>query len=194
MRHLIRTGISWIPLGIAITLICGLIYVTVQQNYRQSLDDPQIQMAEDAAAEIEQGSSPASVVPKQEVNMAASLAPWLAVYTASGTPIASSATLNGAEPIMPQGVFDISTWHKYAADLFPVTVPSNEDRFTWQPQSNVRQAVVLVQASNGMFVASGRNMREVENREGTLTLMVGLGWIVTLVISFVAQVVVQYLA
>lgn len=194
MKRLSRIVISWFPLAVATTLICGLIYIVAQQNYRQSLNDPQIELAENAALEIEQGASVGSVVPQQKVNIAQSLTPWLAVYSASGTLLSWSGTLNGAPLTMPEGVFDTSTWHKSAEDFFPVYVPANEDRFTWQPQNGVRQAVVLVQTNGGIFVASGRNMREIENRIGTLTLMVGIGWIVTLIATFATQVVLQYLA
>lgn len=193
MRFLIHTCIKWLPLAVGITLLCGVIYATVQQNYRTSLDDPQIQMAEDAAAAIQNGASATSVIPAGTVDLDASLAPWVAVYDASGAELASSGELNGAPPKLPQGVFDTSTWHAFAEDGIKLQLPANEDRFSWQPQPDVRQAVVLIKASNGDFVASGRNMREVENREGALMSMVGIGWAVTIVATFVAQAIAQYL-
>ena len=49
MNFFVRVFLKWLPLGVAVTLVCALIYATVQQNYRQSANDPQIQMAEDAA-------------------------------------------------------------------------------------------------------------------------------------------------
>src|SRR5580704_15937593 len=106
MRFSIRIVLAWLPLAVAITLLCALMYAAVQQNYRQSLNDPQIQMAEDAAAAIGNGASIASVIPQTEINIAQSLAPWIAVYDARGNPIASNATLDGALPRLPQGVFD----------------------------------------------------------------------------------------
>lgn len=176
------------------TLVCGLVYATVQQNYRQSLNDPQIQMAEDAAAQLDGGAAPDAVVPNTaKVNMAASLAPWLAVYDSSGQPIVSSGYLNNAMPSLPSGVFATSTWKQYAEDRIAMQIPSNETRFTWQPQPDVRQAVVLVAASNGKYVAAGRNMREVEDREQVLTLMVAIGWATTIVASFIAQALTEYL-
>jgi hypothetical protein len=187
MTFLARAFLKWLPLGVAITLVCALLYATVQQNYRTSLNDPQIQMAEDAAIAVGNGASVQSVVPVGNVDLEASLAPWVAVYDANGNELASSGELNSAPPKLPQGVFDISTWHSFAEDGIKLQVPQNENRFTWQPQPDVRQAVVLVHASNGDFVASGRNMREVENREGALTLMVGIGWAVTMLATFVTQ-------
>jgi hypothetical protein len=193
MRFLARTFLKWLPLGVAVTLMCGLVYATVQQNYRQSLNDPQIQMAEDAASALSQGAKATSLVPAAQINMADSLSPWLAVYDASGNVVASSGELDGVPPKLPQGVFDTSTWHIFAEDGIKLTVPADENRFSWQPESDVRQAVVLVQAQNGMFVAAGRNMREVENREAALTLMAGVGWLFTMVATYTVQTIAQYL-
>ena len=90
MKGITRSFIAWIPAaGIAIVGLCGLVYVAVQQDYRQSLNDPQIQMAEDAAAPLNAGAAPASLVTRgtTPINIAASLAPWIAVYDESGTPL-----------------------------------------------------------------------------------------------------------
>ena len=84
MRFIVRAFLKWLPLGVAITLVCGLIYVTVQQNYRTSLNDPQIQMAEDAAALIDSGSSVQSVIPSGKVDLERSLSPWIGVYDSNG--------------------------------------------------------------------------------------------------------------
>ena len=43
----------WCYSTIAVTGLCGLLFVATQQNFRQTLNDPQIQMAEDAAHAIE---------------------------------------------------------------------------------------------------------------------------------------------
>jgi hypothetical protein len=40
----------WLLIVIIVTGICGLIYGVVQQDIRQGANDPQIQMAEDAAS------------------------------------------------------------------------------------------------------------------------------------------------
>ena len=196
MKFLTRTFISWLPLGVAITLVCALGYATVQQNYRQNFNDPQIQMAEDAANAIKSGVAPGAVVSgTRAIDIGESLAPWIAVFDASGSMIVSSGSLGGSALRLPSGVFDTTTWHTYAADGVSVTVPLNEDRFTWQPRMDVRQAVVLIKASSSqgdVFVASGRNMREVESRQGTLAIMVGIGWVVTLIATFLAKALAEY--
>ncbi|MDE2213388.1 MAG: hypothetical protein KGJ34_02565 [Patescibacteria group bacterium] len=186
---LLRTLKQWIPLAIAVTGLCLLVYTSVQQNYRQSLNDPQIQMAEDAAAMLEEGASVSSVVPQGTVDIAQSLAPWISVYTASGTPAASSGLLGGSLPLFPQGVFDTSSWGALIIGHHLNAAPENENRFSWQPQDNVREAVVLVYYSSSKgsgYVAAGRNMREVEDRESTLSQLVFLAWIAILAATFLA--------
>lgn len=39
----------WLPLAVTIIAVFGGICLTVQQSYRMGANDPQIQMAEDAA-------------------------------------------------------------------------------------------------------------------------------------------------
>ena len=190
MKSLKRVLISWLPLAVAITGICLLVYGAVQSNYRSSLNDPQIQMAEDGAALLENGGVPADLVSTQRqptINIATSLAPWIVVYDASGTPLESSAFLDGKPPMPPQGIFDL-------AKAQGNNLPHN----TWQPREGVRVALVVVPVTSGhsvgYFVAAGRNMSEVENREGQLGMFVGLAWLVLLVATFALKVFSNYFA
>jgi hypothetical protein len=183
--NLIRTFLLWLPLAIAITLLCGLIYATVQQNYRMSANDPQIQAAEDAARALSAGANPQNIVPQYQTDIAASLSPYLMLFSDQGQVLVSSAILNGEVPTVPSGVFDYARQH-------------GETRVTWQPQKGVRSAIVVhrVQNASGTnmgFVLVGRSLREVEVREDNLLKMVGLGWIVTLVIVFVAILAIVFL-
>ncbi|HTR19118.1 MAG TPA: hypothetical protein VMH91_04060 [Candidatus Paceibacterota bacterium] len=190
MNFLARTFVSWLPLGIAVTLLCALVYGTVQQNYRQSLNDPQIQMAEDTAAQLAGGSAPEQIVSAPaEIDLANSLAPWVAIYSATGTPLVSSGELNGDMPAVPQGVFAAAK-----ASQGKDTAEPYEDRVTWQAGAGVRQAIVVVWVPRtGQYVASGRNMFEVEDREGRLSFMVSVVWAGTMVATFIAQAFAQYL-
>jgi len=189
MKVPVRVFLSWLPLAVAITGICLLVYGAVQQNYRQSLNDPQIQMAQDGAARLADGGIPAELVQRgvAPVDAAKSLAPWIAVYDASGTPLESSAVLDGRPPTPPQGIFDL-------AKAQGTNLPHN----TWQPEGGVRIALVVVPVTSGpnqgYFVAAGRNMSEVENREGDLTTFVGLAWIVLLVATFATALFADFLS
>lgn len=188
-RLLLRAFAYWLPLAVALTGIFGFAYLAVQQDYRQSVNDPQIQMAEDVADSLEVGvgGTPESVVlPSWPlINMARSLAPWTAVYDASGTLIRTNGVLDNSDPSLPSGLFDTSTW---SAGKTWQAVTGPETRITWQPSPGVRQAVVLVQfkTSTGVgYVAVGRSMKTVKDRIINLTELVAIAWSVTALASFV---------
>jgi hypothetical protein len=124
--------------ALVLTIIFGTIYTIVQQNYRMSANDPQIQMAEDAANDLSNGVSPQ--------------------------------TISGKPPVLPDGVLDF-------------TRANGEDRVTWQPRNDVRIAAILKHYSGSKpgFVLVGRSLREVEEREYSLMMLVGTGWILSLV-------------
>jgi len=160
---------SWLALAFVSTVLCALVHVAVQQNYRMNLNDPQIQMAEDAATSLGSGATVKTVVPATTIDISKSLAPWIAVYDDTGKVLASSARLNGVMPAVPAGVFD--------------SVRQNgEDRVSWESASGVRNAIVVTLFSGKAsgFVVAGRNMREVESREDQLMHMVVGAWIVLL--------------
>ena len=161
-----RAAAVWLPIAVASTGLAGLVYSAVQQDLRQSANDPQIQLAEDAAARLDAGAAPLAVVPPDAVPLERSLAPYLMVFDASGRPLASSASLGGAMPPFPSTVFE-------AVRL------AGQDRITWQPATGVRSAVV-VQPWQGGFVVAGRSLRLVEERENHILLLVIAGWLATL--------------
>jgi len=167
----------WVPVAIVATALSGLVEVAVQQSLRQSANDPQIQMAEDAAAALAGGGAPRSLLPAGQVDVARSLAPYLIVFDEAGEPLASSATLDGQVPRLPPGVFDYTRVH-------------TEDRITYQPRPGVRSAIVVVRFGGERpgFVLAGRSLREVEKREDQLTAMVALAWVAALAASLVATV------
>ncbi len=173
---------SAFPLAVVITLLCGLLYVTVQQVLRIGANDPQIQMAEDAADALAAGQTPESVVPATKVNIAASLAPYVVVFDDSGNVLASSGLLNNQPPALPSGVLNYV--RRYG-----------QDRITWQPEPDVRSATVITRygGTHTGFVMAGRSLREVENRIDNLGLIVGLGWLGTLFAALVAVSVSEFL-
>jgi hypothetical protein len=161
---LVRSLRLWLPIAVAATLLCGLMYTLVQQDLRQTANDPQIQMAQDAAAQLASGTPVVSLVPSQRVDIAASLAAFLIVYDHTGKVIASSATLDGKTPTLPAGVLTAAR-------------ASGEDTVTWEPRSGVRIAAVVVPVRTGGAVLAGRSLREVELRESDLlgaTALAGL--------------------
>jgi len=52
-----------------ITVLCGLIYVTVQQSHRTGANDPQLQIALDLKNAIETGRSPVQWMPGDTIEI-----------------------------------------------------------------------------------------------------------------------------
>lgn len=164
----------WVLIAAIITVVSGLIYVTAQQNMRLGANDPQIQLAQDAARMLSNGVAPQYLVPQTGIDIGQSLSPFMAVFDNSGQAIVSSGLLNGKKPTLPVGVFD------YVRE-------NGEDRFTWQPQPDVRQAAVVAQYTYGSesgFVLAARSLKEVEKREDQLALQVFVAWVVALMLAF----------
>lgn len=166
MNKLKRIFKIWLPFAVTVTAFCALTYAAIQQSYRQNADDPQIQMAADAADALAGGTSIEAIVPVSRVSVAKSLAPFFVVYDGSANIIASSVMLDGQTPELPGGVLDSAK-------------QSGENRVTWQPKEGVRIAAVIVPYEDG-YVLAGRNLREVELREAQLTTFTGITWVLAM--------------
>lgn len=179
MSRFMRVLKAWYPLAFAVTVVCALAYAAVQQDYRQSANDPQIQMAEDAAAALAAGTAPQTLISSNTVDIGDSLAPYLVFYSASGTPIMGNGLLNGTLPNLPQG-------------LFTYVAGAGEDHVTWQPTANIREAAVIVRvggpdAEATGFVLASRSLREVELRESQLEVTTDIAWIIALVGTLILE-------
>ena len=141
----------WLPLAAATCTLSMLTYCSVQNSIRGAGNEPQVQLAEDAARAISNGSAPDSVAPRGNVDIELSLAPFVNVYDASAHPIAGTGLLDGKLPAPPKGIFDEAT-------------ARGEYRVTWMPRRSVRMATVIrpIGGANGGFVLAGRGMREME--------------------------------
>ena len=162
------TVMKWLPLALIIVGCIGFAYLGLQQMERQGMNDPQVQMAEDAALALANGAAPASVVPQgAAVDPAQSLSPFIGVFDSNGTVIVSNASLHGMTPTPPAGVFNAA-------------LQKGQNRVTWQPEGSVRIALVVVPVPNssGWYVAAGRSMREGEIRIDQLT------WLAMLAMAF----------
>ncbi len=167
--HLQQAVLSWLPFAVLITALCGLVYLAGQQNYRQSANDPQIEIAQDTAQAIGAAGSATGVVPTESVDIRQSLSPYIMTFDDNGQLQASSAMLDGRQPLPPAGVFSYAKGH-------------TQDRFSWQPTNGVRSAAVLQHYGGAQpgFVLVGRSLTEVEKREDSLMIKVALAWVITL--------------
>jgi len=162
---------QWLPFAVTISAFCFLVYAAVQQAYRQGANDPQIQMAEDAADALADGQDANNLVPAVKVSVDKSLSPFLIIYDASGNVVASSVQLDGKTPALPDGVLNS-------------TKEMGENRVTWQPREGVRIAAVIVSYKDG-YALAGRNLREVEMREAQVSQFAGITWLLALFATFI---------
>jgi sensor histidine kinase regulating citrate/malate metabolism len=74
-------------------------------------------------------------------------------------------------PELPAGVFDFAK-------------ANGEHTVTWQPQTGVRMAMIILYANSSQvgFVAAGRSLQEVEIREHNLVTMILIGWIMCIAV------------
>ena len=183
MKFFLRVLVAAAPVIVATSCAMLFAFVAVQQNYRQRVEEPLIPMAERIALALERGATPASQVDRNAlpIDLTVSNDTWVALYQAdypANTVLESTGVLDGKPPQLPAGVFDMTTWRtsKYFG------VPSlgdqgGETRFTWQPDPETRQAVVLTFYDGG-WVAVGRSMKLVEEQIIALMYLFLTAWCV----------------
>ena len=174
-NRLAETFKAWLPFAVVIIILSGLAYVAVQQNYRMSANDPQIQVAEDVSTAIALGqAAPDTIVPATPTqDMTQSLSAFVIIYSATSSPIGSSVGLDGKIPPLPAGVADYASVH-------------GQDRFTWEPKPGVRIAAVVSHFAGPVpgYVLVGRSLKEIEIRENNLTIMTAVAAAIGLVLVF----------
>ena len=127
-------------------------------------------MVEDAKAAILSGTDPFDVSVQHAVDIAKSLAPFIAIYDQKQKPIYSTGILDGQPPLPPSGVF-------------AKTLDGKDNRVTWQPRPDVRIALVVIHfdGNNPGYILAGRSLREVETRVSDLAVMIFIGWFFALI-------------
>lgn len=155
----IRIYLLTVVIGFGLTLFA---YIAVQQSLRLSLNQPQLQIAQDTAQELEQGESADSVVPKNTVNEAISLSPFVTVVDGNIRVLASSGKIGNQVPLPP-------------ASTFPDSQKRSTNWFTWQHDNySVRDAAVIVpfSSSHGSgYVLVARSTSQTEAIIGHITVL-----------------------
>jgi len=164
----------FLPAAAVGTVALLVVYGAVQQQYRQSANDPQVQLAEDTAVLLEGGSAPNAVLPLgAKVDAAKSLAVGILVTDADGVArISSFQPTAGAELVPPKGVLEAAK------------NSGTPHTFTWSPAKGVRLAAVSAYYGGATpgYVVVARSLRLVEDRIGQLGLFVGMAWVILMVI------------
>lgn len=159
---------NWLGYAAVVTLLCFLVYIVAQQNFRQSANDPQYQLAQDAANAINNGIAPKSLAGTATLDIASTLSPYLLIYDANGNLVTNNITLDGKTPHLPEGALNS-------------TRSGGTNVVTWQPRPGIRQATVIRVTRNGYIVVAGRSLQTVEDNISTLGMQVLFGWIASLV-------------
>lgn len=175
-----KTFRLWIPFAVAIILISGMIYMGIQQNYRQSANDPQIQIAEDISTALLSGVPPQAIANPGATDIGKSIGTFIIIYNSSKSAVLSSATLDGKTPQVPNGIFDKLGFHSGVKD---------QSRFTWEPKDGIRIAAVIQKYGDKQstgYVLVGRSLREAERRILQFQKDLLIGVVATLAVTFLA--------
>jgi hypothetical protein len=159
--------IPWLSAAVILVIVFGTIFVVAQQLQRHDDNYPQVQIAEDMAAALEEGTRPASL-PRGRVDIRRSLAPFTIIYDKSGRVVAGSGYLDSKVPVIPYGVLMNGKGKAYHT-------------VTWQPAAGVRIAAVSV-AARDYYVVSGRSLTEIEKSVTQSLELSAFGCLVSLVV------------
>lgn len=149
---------------LAVTIGSGVLlfsYIAVQQSLRYSLNEPQLQIAQDAANQLSTGDkTPQSIIPTTSVDESRSLAPFVTIVDKNGSVLASSGKIGEVVPLPPLSAFSdaqkrTSTW------------------FTWQHNNNTLRDAAVIVPFNGKtsgYVLVARSMSQTEELISRITV------------------------
>jgi hypothetical protein len=149
------------------TILFGTIYVVAQQLDRQGANEAPLRLASQVAAELREGQT-TTIDAQPHVDLSRSLAVFVVVEDAQGSPTSGSGFLKGTLVSLPTGVLANAA-------------KTGQDNVTWQPQAGLRFATVTLKVGN-QFVTAGQSLKPSEDRDGNIQLLVGLGWLVSMLV------------
>lgn len=154
-----------------------MVYGVAQQSLRLGANAVPVTLATDVIYKLENGTAAKSVALPAPVEIFKSLSPFVIILDQNKKVLVSSATLNGITPVIPAGTFD------YVA-------ASGQDRITWQPQSGVREAIVIDKYSVGTitgYVVAGTSLKETELTIDKIGKDVVAGWLVINIFAVISM-------
>src|SRR5471032_789074 len=152
---------------IVATILFGTIYVVAQQLDRLSANDAPLRLASQVAAELREGQT-TTVDAQPHVDLSRSLEVFVVVEDAQGRASDGSGFLKGTLVSLPTGVLSSAA-------------KSGQDNVTWQPASGLRFATVTLRVGD-QFVSAGQSLKPSEDRDATVRLLVGFGWLVSMLV------------
>ena len=160
----------WLPRLASIivaTVLFGTVYVVAQQLDRLSANDGPLRLASQVAAELREGQTK-TLDAQPHVDLSRSLAAFVVVEDAQGQSSGGSGFLKGSLVSLPTGVLASAA-------------KSGQDNVTWQPATGLRFATVTLKVGD-QFVSAGQSLKPSEQRDGTVQLLVGSGWLVAMLV------------
>jgi hypothetical protein len=149
------------------TILFGTIYVVAQQLDRLSANDAPLRLASQVASELREGQT-TTLDAQPHVDLSRSLAAFVVVEDAQGQSSDGSGFLKGSLVSLPTGVLASAA-------------KSGQDNVTWQPAAGLRFATVTLKVGN-QFISAGQSLKPSEDRDGTFQLLVGSGWLVSMLV------------
>jgi hypothetical protein len=171
---------NWVGYAAAVTLLCFLVYIIAQQNFRQLANDPQFQLAQDAVNAINKGADPKLLTGTQQLDLASTLSPYVLIYDANGN-AGNNITLDGQIPKPPAGALNEAR-------------NNGVNSVTWQPRPGVREATVMMVTHKDYVVVAGRSLQTTEDHIARLGGQVLFGWIASLIVMLAVVVLQELMA
>lgn len=171
----INVLLSWIPLALVCVLTIGTSYGLVQQNYRQSANDPQVQIIQNVSDLIESGTDLQRVFDSTtQVDISKSLDSFVIIFDENMNSLYSTGILDGKTPSLPKGVLD-------------ATKRMGQHTVTWEPKKGVRIAAVVqyVAGTTPRYVLAGKSIRVIEKREDNAMKMAAAALAVSLATTLI---------
>jgi hypothetical protein len=169
MTRLVR----WSAIALIVTALFASLYLVMQQIERQGADDAPERLASQVASQLSGSGAAASTA--DDVDLAASDAPFFVVYDSANRPVSGTGHLDGAPATVPDGVLDQAR-------------RTGTNHVTWQTADGRRFATVERRAGDSV-VLGGQSLTPTEGRIDQLGLLILVAWLCVLAIVVVAFVV-----
>ena len=173
----------WIVLAAVSTALAGLGYVVTQQTIRMSANLDPLKATLQIKDILKQGVDPSRIIPPTQLELKDNYSVFAAVFDEKGNALSSSVMVDGKTPNLPAGLFENAKM-------------KGENKFTWEPKSNLREAAVVVpynaevtegtstKATSG-FILSGQPLTEYEKNIEVIMRLAVAAWGFCLVLSFI---------
>ena len=153
--------IKALGLILTITIVIATIFVSSYMSLKQGSFDPQIQLSQDIAAQLNKNENPQNL---PNANPDKSLGLFVQIYNKSYQQTDASGVIIEEESIKPP------------VGVFKYTQEKGLYAFTWKAANDIRYSAVVEPYETG-YVLSARSLALVEQREKQLFVVSIVGWI-----------------